>query len=209
MSTMLYELSFSGELIAGADPVQARKSLGSLFKANESQLDRLFSGQRVIIKNNLELTAGRKYLQALNKAGVQGHLFDMATGREWIDPLAQAPAAEPRPTPVKANFDAPQQPAPTPPPSKASFDAAPSPTGSTARPAQALVGTASAQVEVATPDWDIAAAGTDMQDSYDHNDPDAPDTSHLSLRPMKGNLVDPTPKNDPPPPDTSHLKLEE
>ncbi|RRJ84443.1 hypothetical protein [Aestuariirhabdus litorea] len=199
MSTMLYELSFSGELVAGADPAQARENLGKLFKANAAQLDRLFSGQRVIIKNNLELPAGRKYLQAFNKAGVKGHLFDMATGREWIDPLAAAPVDEP---PVSANETRPQ-----PTPARADFGTRAE--SAAARPAQALVGTASAQVEVATPGWDIAPTGADMQDSYEHNDPEAPDTSHLSLRPMKGNLVDPEPRNDPPPPDTSHLRLEE
>ncbi|MCL6415750.1 hypothetical protein MIB92_08810 [Aestuariirhabdus sp. Z084] len=213
MSTTLYELSFSGELLEGVNPAEARVNLGKLFKANDAQLDRLFSGKAAVIKNNLELPVGRKYLQAFTKAGVRGHLFDMASGQEWIDPLAQPVTAEAEPPAFQPKAPEPaSSPSPTPSPapsSPASFGSPTNAAPATApRPAQALVGTASDQVEMETPDWNIAPAGSDMQEEYDQDDTEAPDTSHLSLRPMQGNLVEPTPKNDPPPPDTSHLKLE-
>ncbi len=208
MATTHYELAFSGELIDGANLAQARANLGQLFKANDAQLDRLFSGQRTVIKNNLELSAGRKYLQILKKSGVVGRLYDMTTRQEWIDHQQQEPAtpATTEVSSVASTISATSETTPN----NTLVKAAYKPSDNVAeRPANAIIGTASAQVGVETPNWDIAPTGSDMQDEYQPHDTPAPDTSHLSLRPMQGNLVEPEQKEVPPPPDTSHLKLEE
>ncbi len=46
----LYEIVFSAELVAGAQPEKVRANLGKLFNADAERLDLLFSGRRLVLK---------------------------------------------------------------------------------------------------------------------------------------------------------------
>ena len=57
-------------------------------------------------------------------------------------------------------------------------------------------------------DWSLAPAGANFNPLKPKAQPDAPNTSHLSLSEQSGYLVDSKDTPPPPPPDTSHLSLE-
>ena len=50
----MYQLVFKGECTPGTDLETARNNARALFKASVEQLDRMFSGQPVVIRNKLE-----------------------------------------------------------------------------------------------------------------------------------------------------------
>ena len=65
----LFEIVFQGQVKAGVAPEQARQRLGQLFQAGEQQLDILFSGRRIVIKQGLDQASADKYRQAIERAG--------------------------------------------------------------------------------------------------------------------------------------------
>lgn len=64
-----FDIYFSGELIDGQDPEQAKQQVGKLFKASNSQLKRLFSGKPVAVKKDVDLDTASRYRLAFRKAG--------------------------------------------------------------------------------------------------------------------------------------------
>ena len=64
-----FDIVFAGELIEGADPAEARKWVRQIFKASDTQLERLFSGKPVTVKKSVGMEAAGKYRLAFRKAG--------------------------------------------------------------------------------------------------------------------------------------------
>jgi hypothetical protein len=69
MPNQTYDIVFSGQLIEGGDLAQARHRLSNLFKANDNQLDRLFSGKPIVIKSGVDDETATKYRVAFRNAG--------------------------------------------------------------------------------------------------------------------------------------------
>jgi hypothetical protein len=69
MPSQTYDIVFSGQLIEGNDLAAARHKIGTLFKANDNQLDRLFSGKPVTIKTGVDDETATKYRVAFRNAG--------------------------------------------------------------------------------------------------------------------------------------------
>ena len=90
MSDELFEVAFSGEVREGADAEKVRANVGKMFKANEAKIAQMFSGNRVIIKKNLDKAAAAKYANAFKKAGARCEIKSMSD------------SAPPKPAPVKA-----------------------------------------------------------------------------------------------------------
>ncbi|SDW94028.1 hypothetical protein [Marinobacter mobilis] len=190
----MFQLVFKGECAPGTDLDAVRTNARALFKASLEQVDKMFSGQRVVIRNKLDEAQAEKYRQVLLKHGMVAH----------IEPMATAPSAPaPQPGPAAA--------APQPQASAASHsDAAESATaeGVAVEPGDRLpvagdkvdtilsgtglsldpVGVTLAESEdVEAPmfehldDWTVAPAGSDIGVERDLPPPPVPDTSHLSL----------------------------
>lgn len=83
-----FEVVFHGQVRPGVDTVQARTRIGQLFQVDERQLDMLFSGRRIVIKQGLDEAAADKYRQAIERAGA---LCDVQPGSAPVTPVA-APA---------------------------------------------------------------------------------------------------------------------
>ena len=66
----LYNIYYAGEVLAGFDQSQVRKSLGALFKAGDATLDKLFSGKPQLLKRDCDEATALKYKQAMERAGV-------------------------------------------------------------------------------------------------------------------------------------------
>ncbi|KXS52387.1 MAG: hypothetical protein AWU57_3231, partial [Marinobacter sp. T13-3] len=75
----------------------ARRNAQALFKASVEQLDRMFSGQPVVIRNKLEQAQAEKYRAVLEKHGMVAYVQPMP-GTE----AEKAPEPTPKPTPAPA-----------------------------------------------------------------------------------------------------------
>jgi len=77
-----FDVIFSGQLIEGQDPEQVRLKVGRMFKANEVQIKRLFSGKPVSIKQGVDIDTAGKYRLAFRKAGA---LVEIRSSRKVPD----------------------------------------------------------------------------------------------------------------------------
>ncbi|WP_353411210.1 hypothetical protein [Pseudoteredinibacter isoporae] len=71
MANERYNLVFRGDIVLGHNIVDVKLRLGKLFKVNEAQLERLFSGRPVVIKKSLLKAEADRYTDALHQAGAQ------------------------------------------------------------------------------------------------------------------------------------------
>ena len=80
----LYEIVFSGQLVPGAQPDLVKANMVKLFQADAQRIALLFSGRRLVLKNNLDEAAAEKYRSTLERAGAMAQVVPMA-------PVVQAP----------------------------------------------------------------------------------------------------------------------
>jgi hypothetical protein len=69
MDTRRYDVIFSGELVEGSNPAEVRRRLAALFKSDEAAVERLFSGQAVVIKKAVDEATAARYREAMRQAG--------------------------------------------------------------------------------------------------------------------------------------------
>ncbi|WP_137818808.1 hypothetical protein [Pseudomonas sp. 2FG] len=183
-----YEIAFSGQLVPGAQLELVKANLAKLFQADAQRIALLFSGRRLVIKNNLDAAAAEKYRATLERAGALVDVQSMDVEIEEVE-LAPPPAYDAAPAVAAA------QPA------------------SGAAPRKLVVAPRdeymAAFVDVEAPDFGIAPLGVDLQD--DKPEPVAPrvDLSQFSLAPAGSDMGQAKAGPASPPPDTSHLKLQE
>src|SRR5690554_810960 len=173
-----FEVVFRGQVRAGVDIEQARSRIGQLFQVGERQLEVLFSGRRIVIKQGLDEAGAQKYREAIERAGALCEIVPMA------DEQVSAPASDP------ASAPAPARPAAT--------------AAAAIQPRDEYM---AAFRDVQAPDLPIAPLGADMQDSYSEFTPLDIDLSAFSLAPV-GSDMGQLPRSPVGPiPDTSHLHL--
>lgn len=85
----MFQLVFKGECTPGTELDTARDSARALFKASLDQVDRMFSGQPVVIRNKLDEAQAEKYRAVLHKHGMVA----------YVEPM---PGAQPQPAPTSA-----------------------------------------------------------------------------------------------------------
>ncbi|AMQ89673.1 hypothetical protein [Marinobacter sp. LQ44] len=192
----MFQLVFRGECAPGTDVETARNNARALFKASVEQLDRMFSGQPVVIRNKLEQVQAEKYQAVLRKHGMIAHVQPMAGA-------AKAAAPAPKPAPVPQADQQAETEAPSAPPKPASEGNVPA-----TEPGDRL--------PVAGEKVDDILAGSGLTldpvgvTLVEHEDPEAPMFEHLddwSLAPPGSDLG--VKRDLPPPmvPDVSHLSL--
>jgi hypothetical protein len=192
----MFQLVFRGECAPGTDVETARNNARALFKASVEQLDRMFSGQPVVIRNKLEQVQAEKYQAVLRKHGMIAHVQPMAGA-------AQVAAPAPKPAPVSQADQQAETEAPSAPPKPAPEGRAPA-----TEPGDRL--------PVAGEKVDAILAGSGLTldpvgvTLMEHEDPEAPMFEHLddwSLAPPGSDLG--VKRDLPPPvvPDVSHLSL--
>jgi hypothetical protein len=183
----LYEIAFSGELAPGATLEQVEANLARLFQADAQRIAMLFSGRRIVIKQDLDHASVEKYRQAMARAGAVAEVRPMPVEVEEIE-LAPPPADE---APAAAQPAVAPQSSATPGPLKVA-------------PRDEYM---AAFVDVEAPDFGIAPVGVDLQDARTPPQPPAVDLSQFSLAPVGSDMSDRRRASDAPVPDTSHLKL--
>ena len=175
-----YEIAFSGELVPGAQLEVVQANLAKLFQADTQRIAQLFSGRRVVIKNNLDEAAAEKYRSTLERAGARVEVVD--TDAQVIEEIELAP----------------------PPAAPVSQPAAQATGRLVVAPRDEYM---AAFVDVDAPDFGVAALGADLQDGRaDVAAPDL-DLSAFSLAPVGSDMGQAKAAPAAPAPDTSHLKL--
>ena len=191
----MFQLIFKGECVAGTDLVTARSSARQLFKANDTQLERMFSGKPVVIRNQLDQTQAEKYRALLQKHGMRAYVQAMAQGQAG----AQTQPEQANPAPPSAAASQPPQ-------RQASSPFAVNQTSAGGLPIAGertdavLAGSAltldppgvtlveSVSVKVPSFDhidaWSLAPAGSDIGGKEELPPPIVPDTSHLTVEPL-------------------------
>ena len=188
-----YEIAFSGRLVEGAPLVSVQANLARLFQADAQRIAQLFSGRRVVIKNNLDEVGAEKYRLTLERAGAVVEVLAMLVEEVELTP-------PPAPVPVAAA-------------STVAAVAAVAAVASPASPGRLQVAPRdeymAAFVDVEAPDFGIAPVGVDLQDAK----PEAPapvvDLSQFSLAPAGSDMGQAKTAPAGPPPDTSYLSLQE
>jgi hypothetical protein len=64
-----YELAFYGKIVEGTSLDKVKGHVAQLFKANSEQVARMFTGNRVVIRNKLDDDTALKYIVAMKKRG--------------------------------------------------------------------------------------------------------------------------------------------
>ncbi|UPQ81591.1 hypothetical protein M0M42_14390 [Pseudomonas knackmussii] len=183
-----YEIAFSGELAPGATLEQVEANLTRLFQADAQRIAVLFSGRRIVIKQELDYASVEKYRQAMARAGAIAEVRPMPVEVEEIE-LAPPPDEAPSTAPTAVGSGS-----------------APSPQPLKVTPRDEYM---AAFADVEAPDFGIAPVGADLQDSRPAAQPPQVDLSQFSLAPVGSDLGERRRASDAPVPDTSHLKLQE
>ena len=90
----MFQLIFRGECQPGTDVETARNNARALFKASVEQVDRMFSGRPVVIRNRLEEVQAEKYRTVLARHGMIAYVEPMADSKPVSPPPSPAPAPE-------------------------------------------------------------------------------------------------------------------
>lgn len=178
-----FEVAFSGQLLAGAPLETVQANLARLFQADAQRIALLFSGRRMVIKNNLDAASAEKYRLTLERAGALVEVVAMAVAIEEIE-LA-APPAEPVAAPAVVGASAPGR--------------------LQVLPRDEYM---AAFAEVEALDFGIAPLGVDLQDAPPEVAPPVVDFSQFSLAPAGSDMGQAKAAPAAPAPDTSHIKLQ-
>lgn len=189
----MYQLVFRGEWEAGLDEASARERAGSLFKANEAQLEKMFSGSRVVIKNRLDEASALKYQAAMKKNGLVAHIEPMeqpAPSGEGNDRGRESAGASPGGASAPSGSDSvPVEPGDRLPVAGDKVDTILAGSGlSLGSPGEQL-GEAREEPEPVfehLDDWSVAPPGEDLGPEKDEPEAPTPDVSHLSLEDDNG-----------------------
>jgi hypothetical protein len=202
MSLETYDVYFSGATLKNADPAEAKRKIGAMFKLEGEKLERLFSGKPIPIKRGVDMDQAVKFRVAFRDAGA---LVDIV------------PAGQPAPKPAAKPTPAPRPAAPP-----AATAATPQAAASVSRPTTPrdtglsladgpLPATAEHPVEpVPVPDYGLSAPKDfTLSDCTPPVEPaPIPDTSALDLD-KAGTLIDESPAPQPLEIDTEALELDD
>lgn len=91
-----FEVVFDGRTVPGRDVAEVKTNLGNLFKAKPETVERLFAGQPITIKKDLDYAGALRYIGALKEAGALARLKQQEGGpsiaRKASDGWSLAPA---------------------------------------------------------------------------------------------------------------------
>lgn len=201
MSEQQYEIVFYGNLVEGFSEQDTQKHIAQLFKTSVDQVTRMFTGNRVVIRNKLDRDTAQKYILAMRKRGAEcqieamgapGVKVDLNEVNEVASPASVSPASTPAPAPT-----APTQ------------AAAPNPRSQEVASKSGLQLAGDKVDEILSHShFDLADVGERLSEEHEDVVLDLPQLDDISIAPVGSTIAD---KKDDIPvsiPDTSHLSLE-
>lgn len=195
----MFQLVFKGECAQGTDLQTARNNARALFKASVEQVERMFSGHPVVIRNKLEQEQAEKYRAVLARHGMVAYVQPMpgnanlskpatkpdAPGESAATPEVRTGERKPAQTGAEPQSRVPAtEPGDRLPVAGERVDDILAGSGLSLDP----VGVTLVEPEEVEPpmfqhldDWSLAPPGTDLGVKRDLPPPPVPDVSHLSL----------------------------
>lgn len=180
----MFQLIFRGECTPGTDSATARDNARAIFKASAEQIERMFSGNTVVIRNKLDEAQAQKYRAVMEKHGMVAHVRPMPGTRPQVTP---APAAS---TDNSTRTPEPGSAAPETEPGDRLAVAGDKVNDILAGSSLGLdpVGVTLVEPRQSEPpvfqhleDWELAPAGSDLGVERDRLPHSVPDVSHLKL----------------------------
>ncbi|MFT5447124.1 MAG: hypothetical protein ACI9DC_002299 [Gammaproteobacteria bacterium] len=190
MSEEQFEIALLGTIREGADVEAVKARIGKMFNADSAKVEQLLSGQRVVIKKNVDQQTAEKYKSALHGAGAECEVRSLSDA----SPDAAAPAAGAVSTAAAA-------PASQAPPSAP----AESPAAELAPPKTDPLGITADQINDLSAT--LAPVGSELQSEVKVVPEPQYDLSGLEMAPVGSTLGDEKKELTPPIPDTSGLSL--
>lgn len=89
----LYDVVFSGELFAGTEPAEAKRRLAALFKSDAAAIERLFSGQPIVIRKGVDESTATRYREAMRQVGAVCEITAAKPEGEAAAPALRQPSA--------------------------------------------------------------------------------------------------------------------
>jgi hypothetical protein len=86
-----YNLVFDGTISDGFQVEDVKKNLTTILKANENQIELLFSKPEVVIKKNMDYDSAMKYQKAMQKAGTICKVMEIAQNQAVVPAEKAAP----------------------------------------------------------------------------------------------------------------------
>ncbi len=195
-----YDIFFAAQLVDGFEEATVRDNLAQLFKANDTTLEKLFSGKPQLIKRGVDKPAAIKYKAALQKAGAVAVVrVTPGTAKAAPDPAPSSPPA-PAEDGLPSSADV-----------KTDSEPESAPAGSMADRIAALATEPAADAATFGEKISLAPAGSDVltEDEREEFEELDIDTSAIHMVPE---FSEPEPvETEPPPPapDTSHMSMGE
>lgn len=86
---MMYRIEFSGRLLPGFDPQFVRLEVGVRLRLREAQIERLFSGQTVVLKKEVSENNSKAYMAELRSIGLDATLVPLEIEEPAQDETAE------------------------------------------------------------------------------------------------------------------------
>ena len=99
-----FDLYFAGKLMSNTDLQQAKAAVGRIFKLDEQALGKLFSGNKVRLKQAVDVDTANRYRRAFGEAGALIEVVPHAA-KTPAQPLADARVASERPTETRPTLE--------------------------------------------------------------------------------------------------------
>lgn len=189
MADARFHIVFAGQLVKGSDPVTVKANLGKIFKMDAARVEKLFSGQPVVLKKDADQATAMKFRAVLKQAGAECELRPVAEAA--TPPSAPQPSAPARrDTAAAVRTDS---------------------QGDTQASTGELetVGTIRTGGTGFSGAFSVAEVGAKMDNSDKKAPPPAPDVSHLSMAQAGEVLGQKKEEKAPVVPDISHLSLKD
>jgi len=222
MSEKRFNIIFKGEIVPGANEATVRANVAQLFKANEKVLEKLFSGEPIAIKKDVDQAGAMKYRALMKKAGAICYALDPNA------PLTEAgkPATVQKPAVTSSSGSA-SAPAKQEKPSGTDWGIAP-PGSILVEPKEIegieipdisaisiaalgadMVENPHEQPEANIADLDVGLApvGADMGEKKKEAHFELPSFEGMDVAPVGADMSDPVEKDVPPPPDVSSITI--
>jgi len=187
MADARFHIVFAGQLVKGADLATVKSNLGKIFKMDAARVEKLFSGQPVVLKKDADQATAMKFRAVLKQAGAECELRPVAAS-DQTPATSSAPVPEPRSASAAPETREPTEPA----------------SGELE-----TVGTIRTGGTGFSGAFSVAEVGAEMDNREKVAPPPAPDVGHLTMAQPGEVLGQKKEEKTPVAPDISHLSLKD
>jgi len=200
MQESKYEVVFYGALAEGFTKQQTQEHVAQLFKTTVDQVERMFTGSRVVIRNKLDQETALKYIVAMQKRGAECQVEAM--GDPGVKVTFDSVPITPQEPAQAAHKPAPTQ------PNAAETKTSPVPQAREKNQDGLPVAGEKVNEILSSTNFSLDATGVRLSDDVIEEKIDLPNLDNLSIAPVGSDLVNKKEELPVALPDISHLSVE-